>query len=212
VVAVLEFYSDRRAIPDARTLDVMHHVGTQLGRVFERDRHAHAIRDLSLTDELTGLHNRRGFLTVAQRQLRLSARTGKPCLLLFLDMDGLKQINDHLGHEAGDAALIDLAAALRRAFRETDILARLGGDEFVALLPDSAERDASTVSDRLAATLARHNELAGRRFVLSVSLGVTSTDAKRVASIDELLSRADALMYEQKRQKKTSVTRLSALR
>jgi diguanylate cyclase (GGDEF)-like protein len=202
VIAVMEFYSDSPAVPDARTLDVMHHVGTQVGRVVERERHAEAVRNLSLTDELTGLNNRRGFLALAEAQLRLAGRTEKGATLLFLDMDGLKQINDQLGHEMGDAAIADLAVVMRATFRESDILGRLGGDEFVALLPDTSDDERALALQRLQEGVTLHNVTQPRSYVLSVSVGVTGFDPKQPEDIETLLSKADSLMYEQKRRRK----------
>lgn len=202
VFAVMEFYADRPAVPDARALEVMHHVGSQLGRVVERERHAEAVRNLSLTDELTELNNRRGFLALAEAQLRLAGRGGKHALLLFIDMDGLKQINDQLGHEVGDAAIAALAQVLRGTFRESDILGRLGGDEFVALLPDTPESDKGAAVHRLHEAVTLHNVQDQRNYVLSVSVGVTCFDPKQPLDIETLLSKADSLMYEQKRRRK----------
>src|SRR5579885_3216035 len=91
------------------------------------------LRSLALTDDLTGLYNRRAFLTLASQQMKLSRRKGKSLLLFFADVDGLKRINDEFGHQAGDLAIARTAEALERSFRKSDIVARIGGDEFVAL-------------------------------------------------------------------------------
>ncbi len=99
----------------------------------ERHRMAEELRNLSLTDELTGLHNRRGFITLSQQQIRQAKRTKKEMLLLFVDLDGLKKINDGFGHSEGDRALFAVAALLRETFRDSDIVARIGGDEFAVL-------------------------------------------------------------------------------
>ncbi|HEX6242984.1 MAG TPA: PAS domain S-box protein, partial [Polyangiales bacterium] len=202
VTAVMEFYSDSPQVPDSRALEVLHHVGTQLGRVVERERHAEAVRSLSLTDELTGLNNRRGFLALAEAQLRLAARHARPACLLFIDMDGLKQINDHLGHEMGDAAIADVATVLRAAFRESDILGRLGGDEFVALLMDVGGPEHAASMHRLHEAMTLHNVTHSRSYVLAVSVGATSFDPHKPEDIESLLARADSLMYEQKRRRK----------
>ena len=92
-----------------------------------------ALLALSLTDELTGLYNRRRFFVLTEQCLKVAVRTKKRSLLLFIDMDDLKWINDHYGHNEGDQALIDLANILKKTFRESDIIARIGGDEFVVL-------------------------------------------------------------------------------
>lgn len=202
VVAVLEFYSESAEAPDERARALMANVGTQLGRVVEREQHAAMVERRSHTDELTGLHNRRGFLELARQHLRVASRAGAPVLLCFIDMDGLKPINDRLGHEAGDGALSELAEVLRRTFRESDILARLGGDEFVVMAALAPEHAAEAIVARLHAQLAAFNAAAERPYALGVSVGVTVCDPSKPESIEALLARADALMYAQKRERK----------
>lgn len=202
VVAVLEFYSDAASPLDARTRAVMANVGTQLGRVVERERHAAAVESSSLTDELTGLHNRRGFMALAGQALALATRHGKSAQLCFIDMDGLKRINDEIGHEAGDRSLVELATVLKRTFRQSDVVARLGGDEFVVFAPDASEETRPSIRSRLDAQIAAHNEGGGREFALSASVGLTTFDPSKPESLEALLSRADALMYEHKRARK----------
>ena len=200
VVAVIECYSDRPEKADLGLLEVMMHIGEQIGRVVERERHAEAVRNLSLTDELTGLYNRRGFTTLVEPQLRAAARQKKGALILFADMDGLKRINDELGHEAGDEAIRSMAAVLRSTFRDSDILARLGGDEFVAFLPDAD--DIATPERRLQEGLSLENVRAGRPFVVAASVGAVRFEPATVETLDELLQRADSQMYEQKRRRR----------
>ncbi|HEY3253194.1 MAG TPA: diguanylate cyclase, partial [Polyangiaceae bacterium] len=131
VVAVLEFYSERNEEPDLRLLTLMGNIGTQLGRVVERERAradtlkwAEEIRSLSIRDELTGLYNRRGFLELAQHVIQQTDRAHSFALLFFLDLNGMKQINDQLGHEAGDHALREMADVPRATFRASDVVAR----------------------------------------------------------------------------------------
>ncbi len=202
VVAVLEFYADTAESLDARTRAVMANVGTQLGRVVERERHAAAVEGLSLTDELTGLHNRRGFTALAAQALALATRQGKSAQLCFIDMDGLKRINDEFGHEAGDRALVELATVLKKTFRQSDVVARLGGDEFVVFAPEASEQTRPSIRSRLNAQLATHNVKGEREFTLSASVGLTTYDPSNPQTLDALLARADALMYEDKRSRK----------
>jgi diguanylate cyclase (GGDEF)-like protein len=159
-----------------------------------------ALLALSLIDELTGLYNRRRFFVLTEQSLKLSVRTKKKLLLLFMDMDNLKWINDHHGHNQGDQALIDLADILKKTFRESDIIARLGGDEFV-VLSESMDENGETVLTRLYENIKDHNAKRSRRYTLSISVGTTQFDPKHPISIDELLSKADALMYAQKNKK-----------
>jgi diguanylate cyclase (GGDEF)-like protein len=154
---------------------------------------------LSLTDELTGLCNRRRFFILTEQYLKVAVRTKKRPLLLFIDMDNLKLINDHYGHNEGDQALIDLANTLKKTFRESDIIARIGGDEFVVLL-ESADENSETLITRLHENLKDYNAQRSQR-ILSISLGTAQFDPESPISIDELLSKADALMYVHKNRK-----------
>jgi len=155
---------------------------------------------LSLIDELTSLYNRRRFFVLTEQSLKLSIRTKKKLLLLFIDMDDLKWINDHHGHNEGDQALIDLANILKKTFRQSDIVARIGGDEFV-VLSESTDESGQSALTRLYENIKDHNAKGARRYTLSVSVGATQFDPNDPLSIDQLLSKADALMYEQKRKK-----------
>lgn len=204
VVAVLEFFTDAEVPVDDRTRRVMTDVGTQLGRAIERERHAAAVASLSVTDELTGLHNRRGFMVLAAQALSLATRQRKSAQLCFIDMDGLKRINDEIGHEAGDRALVELAGVLKKTFRQSDVVARLGGDEFVIFAPEASEHTKPSIRARLDAQIAAHNDGPGREFVLSASVGLTTYDPAAPETLEALLSRADALMYEQKRARKAA--------
>jgi diguanylate cyclase (GGDEF)-like protein len=159
-----------------------------------------ALLALSLIDELTGLYNRRRFFVLTDQYLKLSVRTKKRLLLLFIDMDNLKWTNDHHGHNEGDQALIDLANILKKTFRESDIIARIGGDEFV-VLSESTDENGEIVLTRLYENIEDHNAKGSRCYTLSISVGTTQFDPKYPVSIDELLSKADALMYAQKRKK-----------
>ncbi len=159
-----------------------------------------ALRSLSTMDELTGLHNRRGFLALAQQYLEVADRNRQALLLLFADLDGLKAINDTLGHRAGDQVLRDVATVLKQTFRASDVIARLGGDEFGILAMETPLTSAVEVLARLHRSLDAHN--ADATLPLSLSLGVVCYDWEHRCSLEELLARADAAMYQQKREKK----------
>jgi diguanylate cyclase (GGDEF)-like protein/PAS domain S-box-containing protein len=161
------------------------------------------IRALSITDQLTGLYNRRGFMTLAEQQLRVAERTKKGLFLLYADLDGLKQINDKLGHKSGDEAIAETANVLQEVFRKMDIIARMGGDEFAVLAPEASLEYADMIKNRLQDQLDIHNSLAGRNYNISLSIGMLYHDPATSKSLDELTSRADSLMYEQKRRKKS---------
>ncbi len=168
----------------------------------ERNRTHLELRARSMVDDLTGLHNRRGLLTAAQQRLRAAERHGTQGVVLFIDLDDLKEINDRFGHPVGDAALVDVAGILRGAFRETDVLGRLGGDEFVVVAPDASARAAELLVRRLRESLAAFNRSGARAFPLSFSVGMAHYDGGAPLPLDELIARADALMYAEKRRKR----------
>jgi diguanylate cyclase (GGDEF)-like protein/PAS domain S-box-containing protein len=166
--------------------------------ITRRKRMEEALRASLLVDELTGLYNRRGFSTLGQQQLKMAHRTKSKMSLLFADFDELKRINDTLGHHEGDLALIEIANVLKEIFRESDIIARIGGDEFVVLVIETDGVSAETLTTRLQENLEVRNARGDRRYKLSLSVGIARYDPKHPCSIDELLARADRLMYEQK--------------
>ena len=180
-------------------------VGNEPSRVYgmyhdisDRKRAEEELRALSLVDALTGLPNRRAFITLSDQALKWAARSRKEVLLIFIDVDNLKQINDTHGHLAGDRALVDTARVLRETFREADIVARLGGDEFIVLITADSEEAGKLVMDRLQARIATHNESGDRPYALGLSIGFTHANADGARLLD-LMERADASLYEQKR-------------
>ena len=172
--------------------------------ITERKQMEEEIRSLSLHDELTGLYNRRGFMTLADHVLKTASRLKKMSALVYLDVDNLKKINDSGGHKMGDRALVEVAFVLRKSFRETDVIGRLGGDEFAVLAMEATAMNVGVLSERLQERLDLFNThtSAEAGFHLSVSSGVSTREADQSGSIEEMLSRADLLMYEQKRTKK----------
>jgi len=156
---------------------------------------------LALSDELTGVYNRRGFLALAERQLKLGRRSGRAILVFFADVDGLKQINDKFGHKEGDLALVHAAQVLEKTFRDSDIVARFGGDEFAVLALEVSGHSESTIRARLEQNLHELNAQQSR-YTLSISLGAMRFDPrspKSPASIEQLMIQADEAMYQEKR-------------
>jgi diguanylate cyclase (GGDEF)-like protein/PAS domain S-box-containing protein len=162
----------------------------------------------SLTDELTGLYNRRGFFDVAERDLLKARRNHLGASVFFIDLDNLKTLNDTQGHEEGDRAIIDTANILKQTFRNTDVLCRLGGDEFVVFTEKPGEDHIQCVLKRLEKTTAEFNGMkAPGAFRLEMSVGCVLFDPERHPSLESLLAEADALMYEIKQKKKKAAKR-----
>jgi len=186
----------RSGAPNARSLDnaLQRAASCALRQsLIERE-----IRSLAVTDELTGLYNRRGFLASATHQLKLAQRHNENVLLLFCDVDHLKEINDSFGHQAGDVALIRAAAALDDTFRDSDILARLGGDEFAVLASDASFPNRHAIVPRIEKCLEKGNA-EDPRYKLSFSMGMARFDPQAPASLGELMARADQDMYVHKK-------------
>jgi diguanylate cyclase (GGDEF)-like protein/PAS domain S-box-containing protein len=168
----------------------------------QRTRTEDALRELSLVDELTRAYNRRGFLTLAEQQIKVAHRTKKEMSLFYVDLDDLKKINDSFGHDEGDAALTEAADLLKEAFRDSDIIARIGGDEFVVLAIDLAEGKVTALIRRLRERIQARNAQAGAVYPLSFSLGVSRYEPDKPCTLQELLAQADRRMYEEKMAKK----------
>jgi diguanylate cyclase (GGDEF)-like protein len=175
-------------------------------RLLERDRMAEELRALSLRDEMTGLFNRRGFFTLGNQQFKLARRIGHRCTVAFVDVDGMKGLNDSYGHAAGDQALRTAAQLLRETFREADIVARLGGDEFVVLMVESEvpHAAAEAAETRLAAAVAawRRSTVAAWSKLYDLSVGVAECPRVEACDLEELIDRADTAMYSQKRDRR----------
>jgi diguanylate cyclase (GGDEF)-like protein/PAS domain S-box-containing protein len=185
-------------------------VGGEPARVYamyhdisDRKRAEEDLKALLLVDELTGLHNRRAFITLSEQALKLATRMGRDVLMIFIDVDHLKHINDTCGHLAGDRALIDTAKVLRESCREADLVARLGGDEFVALMSVDSAQTAEIVCERIQERVEKHNRETQRGYRLALSVGATRSRAEGTMLAD-LLAQADTALYEQKRGRPVS--------
>lgn len=160
------------------------------------------IRNLSMRDELTDLYNRRGFLALSEQHRKTVRRFGKSFLLIYADMDGLKQINDTYGHHEGSEALRQLAEIFKHSFRESDIIARMGGDEFAILATDADSYSITIPLARLNENLLSYNTRRRHPYQLSFSLGSICVNPGNDATLEELLNKADKAMYENKKQKR----------
>ncbi len=159
------------------------------------------LEQLALSDELTGLKNRRGFLVLADQALRMARRAKVKCVLVFVDLDGLKRVNDERGHAAGDTLISDAARVLTSVFRESDVVGRVGGDEFAVFALLDEHDGATAVSTRLQAEIDRFNAQAVPSMRVSMSIGIEELHPSADTPLDVLLSRADKAMYEKKRRR-----------
>lgn len=165
------------------------------------------IKSLADTDELTGVFNMRAFTKVSERLFRQSARYSRPVSVLMIDSDGLKDINDSHGHDAGNRMLKQTVHCIQDQMRDTDVLARYGGDEFVLLLPETDCSGAMEVADRIrkqiAATPLPTRE---KKVAFSVSIGIACCP-EHGNSLEALMERADQAMYTSKNEGKNRVSR-----
>ncbi|WP_432666142.1 GGDEF domain-containing response regulator [Wukongibacter baidiensis] len=167
----------------------------------ERHKMLVALRSMALIDQLTSLYNRRGFLNLANHHIELAKRKKRSLLLLFCDLDNFKYINDNYGHLEGDKVLKDTASILKETFRESDIIARFGGDEFVVLTIDVREEDKKIILDRLKRNIRNYNMEKKIDYSLSISIGGAFYESSSITNIEEILNKADKLMYEEKKKR-----------
>lgn len=161
-----------------------------------------AALQMATLDELTGISNRRGFITLGQHTLSLSRRNGQNAALIFIDLNEFKPINDVYGHAEGDRALVAFANLLRSEFRESDLFARIGGDEFAVLMANSDDQGVKASLERFKAAVEQYNRQAARGYDLSFSAGHVLCPATDDTPIEGWLERADELMYDAKRDSK----------
>ena len=159
------------------------------------------LREMSLSDELTGFYNRKGLYLLGDQALRDARREARPLTVLFFDVDGLKKVNDNLGHDAGSELLRDIAQLLRQTFRGSDVLGRVGGDEF-AVITHGRHADLTSALRRLDDAAEEVNRAGNKPYQISFSVGGATFEPQSDQSLAELLNRADAAMYEQKKQKR----------
>jgi diguanylate cyclase (GGDEF)-like protein len=156
----------------------------------------------SLLDELTGVYNRRGFQRIARDQIKLSKRNKRELILVYLDLDGMKDINDAFGHGSGDTALKRTAEILKESFRETDVIGRMGGDEFCVLALGTTPEYSGIIATRLIHNMEKFNRDPASKFVLSFSLGISNFNPDNPLTLEEMINRADQAMYLDKRSHK----------
>lgn len=173
--------------------------------VTERMKQEEINQHLANYDPLTDLLNRNGFFSTSGQALKSAIRNKREMTLLFIDIDGLKMINDSLGHKYGDMALKDFAIIINNCFRDSDIKARMGGDEFIVFAETSEGNN--SIKERLEKSIEDFNKSFDRPFRLSVSIGSVKLDPEDPLPIDDLISMADKIMYRQKQKKGVIIRR-----
>ena len=209
----IRFYAGRPIkTPDGQRIGTLCIIDTQprlfnvddclsLNDLAEMVEHEIEITHMATIDDLTHTSNRRGFMAIADYELKRCARNGLSASLVFFDLDKFKQINDEFGHAEGDKALRFFAHILKNTLRESDIIARIGGDEFVVLLSDTTEKITYDVIARCQQLLEQHNQNTDQQYMIEFSFGVAEYDPYRHISIDVLLMEADDNMYKNKQVK-----------
>ncbi len=168
----------------------------------QRNLLSEELKKLSITDYLTKIYNRRGFFQLGEQHLKIAQRLKKNVSLIYADFDGLKSLNDKLGHKEGDLALMEVADILRTTFRGEDVIARIGGDEFSALMIETSLCNADGSIGRLEKNLEARNAKRNRAYTISLSLGMDKCNTAIPFSIEKMLSRAEELMYRNKLNKR----------
>jgi diguanylate cyclase (GGDEF)-like protein/PAS domain S-box-containing protein len=195
-------YIEARLVPELSKDGSLESVLAISRDITDRKKLEEQLRTASITDELTGLLNRRGFLIFAQKHFEVAKRNKRPFSILYLDLNEMKKINDEFGHKEGDQALIDISNILKKSFRASDIIARIGGDEFTVLISEPPRSELErTVAQHIQDNLRVHNEQTEKGYKLSGSMGMVHYDPEHPSSVEELLARADELMYEHKQHR-----------
>jgi diguanylate cyclase (GGDEF)-like protein len=182
---------------EAATIDGQEYRVATLWDCTEKEQLSRSVRAMMFTDELTGLLNRRGFLTLSQQQLKIADRTRRGMLLLLVDIEGMRAINESRGRAVGDVVLLEAANVIRDTFRACDIMARIGGDEFAVMAIEARKESADEIRRRLRANLQKRNAGADAGHRFSVRLSTLFYEPARPCSLDELLARLEATLDTQ---------------
>ncbi len=210
VLGVMEFFSHDSRPPGDMLVQSTRLIGSQIGQFMARRQAEERVRHLVNYDELTALPNRSMFHQRADHALAQARRNAKALALLFIDLDRFKNINDTLGHDAGDRVLKDVADRLRGCLRESDTVGRLGGDEFVVLIEDMSESShVAEVARKIIAAVARPIVIESQEVHVTASIGI-STYPDDSADIESLMKNADISMYRAKEQGKNNYQFYSA--
>jgi len=202
LIGVINLAHSKANAFDRDDLRLLTLIAGQAAAIIERVLSFNMMEKLSITDELTSLHNRRHFCERLQNEVEKSQRYHHPFSILFMDIDYFKKVNDLHGHKAGDSVLREFGKLLRECARGSDLVARYGGEEFVMLLPYAGYEEAATAAERIRKRIQKH--VFPKRRTLTVSVGI-STFPEDGETVDELLSRADAALYAAKQAGRNTV-------
>jgi diguanylate cyclase (GGDEF)-like protein len=176
------------------------HVGV-IRDITKRKAIEEKMRELAVTDNLTGALNRHGFEEIAENAFMVSKRYSRPLSILMIDADHFKDINDNYGHDAGDRVLIRFSSVVNKTLRSTDVLCRYGGEEFLALLPETTFEEAAILADRLLSALRTTEVRIGDhktvRFTVSIGVASLTPEVQDLASV---IQRADEALYKAKKE------------
>ncbi len=162
---------------------------------------------ISVTDELTGLYNRRGFFEAVKQLINNKSYSGKKGLIGYIDMDNLKQVNDRFGHKEGDYSLVSIANTLRKSFPKGTVIARIGGDEYAIFTPDMKDVKMKNIIESMSYYQDRLNETNNKPYYIDFSIGIQELVLSDHLNVEAELTKADSMLYEDKKNKRKDVTK-----
>ncbi len=183
-----------------KDIQLMEFVSSQVATAIQRKQMEEEMEKLAHFDSLTGAFNRGYGLSLLERGLKFARRRKTPFLLIYIDIDDFKNINDTFGHGEGDQVLKEVVKLLKSALREIDIICRMGGDEFLLIFPDSSQKELSIIKERFNKNLIKLNQTINKPYKIGFSIGISCYDPDNPQPMDELIRIADNKMYEEKRK------------
>jgi diguanylate cyclase (GGDEF)-like protein len=185
-----------------KDIQLMEFISSQVATAIQRKQMEEEMEKLAHFDSLTGAYNRGYGLGLLSRELKFARRRKTPFLLVYIDINNFKNINDTYGHKEGDKILKEVAKLFKITLREIDIICRVGGDEFLLIFPDSSLNDALLIRERLNKNLEKLNQTLDKPYNIGLSVGISYYNPSNPLSIDELISIADENMYKEKNKKR----------